>query len=319
LKKIKIIALAIMLAFLVTMPGFVNANETLLTPNKLVIFKISDYNYYTQDIGSDKVTKVKMDVAPLIKDNRTFVPVRFLGNALGVTDSNIQWDKATRTATLKGKAELVLKDGEKAVTTNGNKQTIDVAPYIIPPGRTMLPTRYVAEGLGFTVEWDKANQLAICYPAGIQKPDMSKVLKEIMEQPNKPVTERPKAELDSQGWLIAKQSQEFRKELENSIKMDRVNNTISFYLPLLPEGFEWDARLNATYGPKIEDYVVLVGDRRGGKPRLADGQSYTFNIRYNELTKGYFTFGPAKKGLVRDDMTSLNLKTGKFEYRESGW
>ena len=180
-----------MLAFLVTIPGFttVKADETLVTPNKLVIFKISDYNYYTQDIGSDKVTKVKMDVAPLIKDNRTFVPVRFLGNALGVTDSNIQWDKATRTATLKGKAELVLKDGEKAVTTNGNKQTIDVAPYIIPPGRTMLPARYVAEGLGFTVEWDKANQLAICYPAGTQKPDMSKVLQEIKK--TEPVVPKP--------------------------------------------------------------------------------------------------------------------------------
>jgi len=191
LKKIKIIALIIMLAFLVTIPGFttVKADETLVTPNKLVVFKISDYNYYTQDIGSDKVNKVKMDAAPLIKENRTFVPVRFLGNALGVTDSNINWDKATRTATLKGKAELVLKDGEKAVTTNGNKQTIDVAPYVIPPGRTMLPARYVAEGLGFTVEWDKANQLAICYPAGTQKPDMSKVLQEIKK--GEPVATKP--------------------------------------------------------------------------------------------------------------------------------
>ena len=191
MKKIKIIALAIMLAFLVTIPGFttVKADETLVTPNKLVVFKISDYNYYTQDIGSDVVNKVKMDAAPLIKENRTFVPVRFLGNALGVTDSNIQWDKATRTATLKGKAELVLKDGEKAVTTNGNKQAIDVAPYVIPPGRTMLPTRYAAEGLGFTVEWDKANQLAICYPAGSEKPDMSKVLQEIKK--TEPVVPKP--------------------------------------------------------------------------------------------------------------------------------
>ena len=192
MKKIKIIALIIMLAFLVTIPGFtaVKADETLVTPNKLVVFKISDYNYYTQDIGSDKVTKVKMDVAPLIKNNRTFVPVRFLGNALGVADSNINWDNATRTATLKGKAELKLKDGEKAVTTNGNKQTIDVAPYVIPPGRTMLPTRYVAEGLGFTVEWDKANQLAICYPAGTQKPDISKVLQEIKK--GEPVATKPR-------------------------------------------------------------------------------------------------------------------------------
>ena len=315
MKKIKIIALTIMLAFLVTIPGFVNADETLVTPNKLVVFKISDYNYYTQDIGSDKVNKVKMDVVPLIKENRTFVPVRFLGNALGVTDSNIQWDKATRTATLKGKAELKLKDGEKAVTTNGNKQTIDVAPYVIPPGRTMLPARYVAEGLGFTVEWDKANQLAICYPAGTQKPDMSKVLKEIMEQPNKPIVERPKAELDREGWLTAEASKKFRTELEKSIKMDRANNTISFYLPLLPEGFEWDIGFNYHYAPGMKDSHYVIG-----RERLADGKSYTFdNIRYNELDRGYFTFGPAKKGLVGADSTALILKTGEFQYRERAW
>lgn len=315
MKKIKIVALAIILAFLVTVPGIVNANETLVTPNKLVVFKISDYNYYTQDIGSDKVTKVKMDVAPLIKDNRTFVPVRFLGNALGVTDSNIEWNKTTRTATLKGKAELVLKDGEKAVTTNGNKRTIDVAPYVIPPGRTMLPARYVAEGLGFTVEWDNVNKLAICYPEGTQKPDISKVLQEITGQSNKPIVERPKAELDRQGWLSDEQSKYFRKELEKSIVMDKQNNTISFTLPLLPEGFEWDTRLNATYGPKISDYKVITST----DDRLADGQTYTFEVDYNKMTRGYFSFGPAKKGLVRADITLLDLKTGKFEYEERAW
>ncbi len=97
--------------------------------------------------------------------------------------------------------------------------------------------------------------------------------------------------------------------------MDRANNTISFYLPLLPEGFEWDTRLNATYGPKISDYKVITST----DDRLADGQSYTFEVDYNKMTRGYFTFGPAKKGLVGADSTALILKTGEFQYRERKW
>ena len=97
--------------------------------------------------------------------------------------------------------------------------------------------------------------------------------------------------------------------------MDRANNTISFYLPLLPEGFEWDTRLNATYGPKISDYKVITST----DDRLADGQSYTFEVDYNKMTRGYFTFGPAKKGLVSADWTGLKLKTGEIEYFERAW
>lgn len=134
-------------------------------------------------------------------------------------------------------------------------------------------------------------------------------------EPNKPIIERPKAELDSQGWLSEEQSNNFRKELEKSIVMDNQNNTISFYLPVLPEGFEWDTRLNTTYGTKIEDRVVLADN----DSRIADGKTYTFNIKYNELTKGYFTFGPCKRGLVADDRTILILTTGNFEYRERAW
>jgi hypothetical protein len=37
----------------------------------------------------------------------------------------------------------------------------------------------VAEGLGYTVEWDSASQMVICYPLGIQKPDLTRISEEI--------------------------------------------------------------------------------------------------------------------------------------------
>lgn len=132
---------------------------------------------------------------------------------------------------------------------------------------------------------------------------------------NPVVVERPKAELDRQGWLSDEQSKYFRTELEKTIVMDKKNNTFSFYLPVLPEGFEWDIGFNVHYGPRVEDSHFIVG-----MERLPDGKAYTFNdIRYSELYKGYFSFGPAKKGLLRDDCTLLNLVTGKYEYDERKW
>ncbi|NLJ71866.1 MAG: copper amine oxidase N-terminal domain-containing protein, partial [Syntrophomonadaceae bacterium] len=129
------------------------ANETIATSDKLIVFKINDTNYYTQTIGSEVVNTVQMDTAPIIYLDRTFVPVRFLGNALGVSDSNIEWNNTTRTATLKGSNKLDLVIGKKAIVVNDKTEPIDVAP-MITNSRTMLPARFVAEGLGFKVDWD---------------------------------------------------------------------------------------------------------------------------------------------------------------------
>ncbi len=178
--------LVLVIVGLLAVPGHTWADETVVTPVKVIVFKIGDYNYYTQEIGSDEVTTVKMDAAPMIHNDRTFVPVRFLGNALGVNDTNIIWDSSSRTATLKGQNKLKLTIGRKAITVNSQEKAIDVAPMIVDPGRTMLPARYVAEGLGYIVEWDADNQLVIAYPEGQPKPDFKKVI-EIIKQTENPV------------------------------------------------------------------------------------------------------------------------------------
>ena len=179
MKKLKIFALIIMLAFLVSSNVNTNADETVSTPNKLIVFKIGHNKYYTQDIGSTEVKTVQMDTAPFIKDSRTYVPVRFLGNALGVSDSNIAWDNSVKKAVLQGRSKLTLTIGSKTMQKNNENIVMDVAPLIANPGRTMLPARYVAEGLGFKVEWDAAKQLVIAYPEDQPKPDIENILKEL--------------------------------------------------------------------------------------------------------------------------------------------
>ena len=167
--KKKIIGAVIGLAMLITFPA-VAETVNVYQNNKLVesvVFKINVPKYVVND-----QTIVKMDVAPFIQSDRTFVPVRFLGNALSVDDSNITWDQGSQTAILKGNAMLQMTIGKAQITSNGVAKSIDVAP-MLTNDRTFLPARYVAEGLGYQVDWDNATQTVVCWPAGQTKPDVS--------------------------------------------------------------------------------------------------------------------------------------------------
>jgi hypothetical protein len=52
-------------------------------------------------IGENKITvnstEVSIDTAAVIKDNRTFIPLRAVANAFGIQDENIVWDEGTKT------------------------------------------------------------------------------------------------------------------------------------------------------------------------------------------------------------------------------
>jgi hypothetical protein len=105
--------------------------------------------------------KKVMDVAPYIKGDRTYVPQRFLGYVLGLTDDNILWDQAAQKVTMtKGDTTVELVIGSKTITVNGEEQAMDVAPEITND-RTMLPARYVAEAFGYVVGWDAGTQTVI--------------------------------------------------------------------------------------------------------------------------------------------------------------
>mgnify|MGYP000946276819 CR=1 FL=1 len=126
---------------------------TTITPAQAggnAMFKINSNIYQVN--GISKV----MDVAPYIKGNRTYVPVRYLAYAIGVAENDVVWDAATSKVTFtKGDKVVELTIGSTTITVNGEAQTMDVAPEIVN-SRTMLPARFVAEAFGATVGWDAA-------------------------------------------------------------------------------------------------------------------------------------------------------------------
>lgn len=88
------------------------------------------------------------DAAPYIANDRTYVPFRALGEALGAT---VVWDNDARTVTYTlGDTEIVMTIGDTTYTINGVEKSMDVAPEITGD-RTYVPVRFVAEGLGFKV------------------------------------------------------------------------------------------------------------------------------------------------------------------------
>ena len=88
------------------------------------------------------------DAAPYIANDRTYVPFRALGEALG---AKVEWDNDARTVTYTlGDTEIVMTIGDTTYTINGVEKSMDVAPEITGD-RTYVPVRFVAEGLGFKV------------------------------------------------------------------------------------------------------------------------------------------------------------------------
>ncbi|MDD3365417.1 MAG: stalk domain-containing protein, partial [Syntrophomonas sp.] len=120
------------------------------------VFSLGSTSYYTDG------NQYTMNTAPYAKDNRTYMPIRYIAYALGISDSNIIWDGANNTVTLmKGSKVVQLKIGRKSILINGASITMDVAPEIGPANRTMLPAALVAQAFGASATWNPKDKSII--------------------------------------------------------------------------------------------------------------------------------------------------------------
>ncbi|MEI6310164.1 MAG: copper amine oxidase N-terminal domain-containing protein [bacterium] len=114
-------------------------------------------------------TPKQMDTAPVILESRTFLPIRYVAQELGATVDWVQSEQKV-TLTFSGK-KIELWIGQNSASVNGSFVLIDpsnpaVIPFIQPPGRTMMPLRFISENMGCKVEWFQAAQEArVTYPA----------------------------------------------------------------------------------------------------------------------------------------------------------
>ncbi len=89
--------------------------------------------------------KLQLENVPILFEDRTFVPLRELANAFGISDEDIAYDEATEKVTIKsGDVEIVMYIGSTMTFVNNELKTLDV-PAFTHNDRTYIPVRFVSE------------------------------------------------------------------------------------------------------------------------------------------------------------------------------
>ena len=101
---------------------------------------------------------ILFDQPPILKNDRTFVPIRAITEKLG---AKVSWDETSQCVTVSSDTgSIQLYIDYAAPYINGIKTVIDAKPFI-ENGRTMVPVRVIAQALGASVLWDNENNCVI--------------------------------------------------------------------------------------------------------------------------------------------------------------
>ena len=116
-----------------------------------------DNNTIVLTIGSTNATvwgeSKTNDVAPIIRNERTMLPARFVAENLG---AKVEWLADERKVVItRDDIEIVIVIDFDNATVNGEEITLD-SPAFIENDRTYTPIRFISEQLGASVEWDDA-------------------------------------------------------------------------------------------------------------------------------------------------------------------
>ncbi|AKL96346.1 fibronectin type III domain-containing protein [Clostridium aceticum] len=110
-----------------------------------------------------------MDTAPIVIESRTLLPIKYIVEAM---DATVAWNDKEKKATIYFKEKTIeLWMNNNTAKVNGVSTLIDpsntnVKPITLPPGRIMLPLRFVTENMGALVNWNpKSQEIIIIYPA----------------------------------------------------------------------------------------------------------------------------------------------------------
>lgn len=112
---------------------------------------------------------IETEDAGIIYNDRTYAPIRFVANALGIFD--IGWNDDEQSATLNFENKtLKLYVNQNYAYINGVKISLD-DKVILRNQRTLVPVRFIGEIFGCQVEWDSTLYIANIKKSSIQVPN----------------------------------------------------------------------------------------------------------------------------------------------------
>lgn len=95
---------------------------------------------------------IKTDTNPFIIDGTTYVPLRFVSEALSADE--VLWDGAKATATIvNGNQTIQLRENQRYAYVNGKQVALQGAMLLVN-SRAFVPVRFVSETFDATVNWD---------------------------------------------------------------------------------------------------------------------------------------------------------------------
>ncbi|OHW62361.1 hypothetical protein EUAN_09240 [Andreesenia angusta] len=162
-----------------------------------------------EDIVSRR--SIKFDTPPVIKENRTLVPVRAISEGF---KAQVEWLPETKEVVIKKDDKtIVLKLGSNIALVNGIEKEIDSEAQAFS-SRTYVPLRFIAEELGTKISYVKeTGKIELDDDVDEIKEDLEESLedlKEDLEELEKALKDEDKAKLDSLKLKI--------EELENELK-----------------------------------------------------------------------------------------------------
>ncbi len=112
-------------------------------------------NPFSLNVGGQQLSP---EMPPIVFEDYSVVPARDVFQTLG---AEVKWNAESETVTVSMTGKTVkLKINSKIATVNGEAVSMPIAPKLIN-GKTMIPVRFVAEALGFAVEFDNKTDTVI--------------------------------------------------------------------------------------------------------------------------------------------------------------
>lgn len=154
-------------------PGGTGSTGSTSSPAGLIILRVNNANAVIDGVNTT------LDSTPVIVNDVTLVPLRFVSTALGAA---VDYVDAGKYATVEDSArKIVLWVDSRTAKVNDDFQMM-TQPATIINDRLMVPLRFISESFGLSVSWDAATQ-TITITKGQAAPDTSTVTAEVVNEP----------------------------------------------------------------------------------------------------------------------------------------
>lgn len=246
----------------------------------LMVF-LHGFSVYSQPPVSVLVNgaPVNFDVNPINVEGRILVPLRGIFESLGVSP---QWDEKSQTVTAQTESiQVVLPIGSKRPTVNGQVVELDVAAVIVE-GRTMVPTRFIAESLGAAVDWDETSRTVVIRESSVEKTFADISDKEYIHE--------------TMGFRLTIPS-----HWEGRYLIEETEDSVSFYSQSVRdvEGFHWGGWLFSVYRaedtPEIREQIKegitpseIIAEQHGFLFKKIGPSDVQFPHENQAVTEEYF-------------------------------